>query len=222
MYYTIYITTCLVNNKKYIGKHVTQDINDLYLGSGMLLEKAIKKYGRDKFRKEILYVFDNEDDMNNKEIELVNDNIIESDEYYNIAYGGQGGNIVLNPLHPLYGKICKKISESALRRSEIISSTVKELHNQKRCGMYGKKQSEQQKQLVSKSLKGRKHTEEHNKKHHDSLMKTLTNPNYIHPNKGKSKPKKNCEHCGKIIDNGNYKRYHGEKCKFKKEVYNEQ
>lgn len=205
MYYTIYETTCLLNGKKYIGKHATLDINDQYLGSGLILSNALKKYGRENFKKEILFVFDNEDEMNQKETELINENIIKSDNYYNIAFGGQGGAIVLKPGHPLYEEVCKKISNAALNRSESISSTVKELHSQKRCGMHGKKQSAQQRELVSKALTGRSHSVEHRKNHHISLMNTLNDPTYIHPNKGKPKPKKECEYCNKLIDNGNYK-----------------
>ena len=58
---------------EYIGKRVTEDINDSYLGSGKHLKRAIKKYGIENFIKNILFVFDNEEDMNNKEKELVTD-----------------------------------------------------------------------------------------------------------------------------------------------------
>ena len=49
----IYLTTNLVNGKKYIGQH-NGSIKDDYLGSGVLLVKAIKKYGKENFKKEIL------------------------------------------------------------------------------------------------------------------------------------------------------------------------
>ena len=54
MHYTIYQTTNLVNSKYYLGKHITKNPNDRYLGSGPKLKNAIKKYGRKSFIKNIL------------------------------------------------------------------------------------------------------------------------------------------------------------------------
>ena len=45
----IYKTTCLINNKIYIGQHCT-DAEDGYLGSGDLIKKAILKYGKHNFK----------------------------------------------------------------------------------------------------------------------------------------------------------------------------
>jgi len=213
MYYTIYQTTCLLNNKKYIGKHVTKDLNDSYLGSGLMLINAIKKYGKENFKREILFVYDNEEDMNNKEKELITEEIILSDDYYNMALGGYGGAIILKEGHPLYEEVCKKISDDAISRRDEMSRIVKELHKEKKCGMYGKKQSDKQKQLVSAALSGKSHTKEHRKNHLESLLKKFSDPNYIHPNKGKPKKKISCPHCNKNIDPGNFKRYHGDNCK---------
>lgn len=42
----IYKITNLINNKIYIGYHSTNDIHDNYFGSGVALNKAIKKYGK--------------------------------------------------------------------------------------------------------------------------------------------------------------------------------
>jgi hypothetical protein len=46
MNYLIYKITNIVNDKIYIGKHQTENINDTYFGSGVALERAIKKYGK--------------------------------------------------------------------------------------------------------------------------------------------------------------------------------
>lgn len=89
-HYTIYQTTNLINNKIYIGLHTTDNINDGYLGSGIFLKKAIKKYGYINFKKEILHVFDNKKDMITKEKEIVNEDFILRKDTYNMAKGSYG------------------------------------------------------------------------------------------------------------------------------------
>jgi hypothetical protein len=54
MFYYIYKITNLVNKKIYIGVHQTKNLNDEYFGSGMLLNRAIKKYGKEFFSREII------------------------------------------------------------------------------------------------------------------------------------------------------------------------
>ena len=53
-YKFLYITTHIESGKYYIGKHETNKLNDGYLGSGKLLKRAIKKYGKDAFKQEII------------------------------------------------------------------------------------------------------------------------------------------------------------------------
>lgn len=91
MYYTIYKTINLINGRYYIGKHKTSIIDDGYLGSGVLLKKAIQKYGKENFTKEILYVFQSEKEMNDKEHEMVSESVLTDKDSYNLRIGGVGG-----------------------------------------------------------------------------------------------------------------------------------
>jgi hypothetical protein len=71
----------------YIGKHKTVNLEDDYMGSGKLIKRAIKKYGVENFKKEILYIFKTEDEMNEAEKRLV----VISEDSYNLCPGGYGG-----------------------------------------------------------------------------------------------------------------------------------
>jgi len=87
-YHTVYKTTNLINNKIYIGYHKTKNINDDYLGSGKHLKRAVQKYGKDNFIKEIIEVFDNKKDAEALEAQIVNKEFTEREDTYNIALGG--------------------------------------------------------------------------------------------------------------------------------------
>ena len=89
MYFTVYKITNILNSMIYIGVHSTEDLNDNYMGSGTSIKADIKKYGRSNFIKEILYIFDNKDDMLQKEVEIVTEEFILREDTYNIRLGGQ-------------------------------------------------------------------------------------------------------------------------------------
>ncbi len=90
-YFIIYKTINLINNRIYIGKHVSNIIIDSYIGSGKILLQSIEKYGIENFKRENLFIFDNEEDMNLKEEELVDEEFIKRKDTYNIKLGGVGG-----------------------------------------------------------------------------------------------------------------------------------
>lgn len=91
MYYTIYKITNIVNGKIYIGVHQTYNLDDEYMGSSKLVANAIKKYGKENFKKEILYFVDSEDEMYAKEAEIVTEEFVKKTDNYNIKPGGIGG-----------------------------------------------------------------------------------------------------------------------------------
>ena len=89
----IYLTTNNVNGKKYVGQH-TGYITDDYLGSGKLLKKAVKKYGKENFSRKIICYCKNQEELDKKEAFYINDffNAVKNENFYNIAEGGRGGN----------------------------------------------------------------------------------------------------------------------------------
>jgi len=91
MNYTIYKTINKLNDKFYIGKHQTTNPDDDYLGSGKGIKAAIKKYGRENFTKEVLYIFESESEMNLKEKEILTEEFVFSNSNYNEGVGGEGG-----------------------------------------------------------------------------------------------------------------------------------
>lgn len=92
MGYYIYMTTNLINNKKYIGQH-KGSIKDNYLGSGILLKKAIEKYGEENFKKEILCQCSTREEADKKEKEYISlYNAVNNKDFYNLAEGGSKGD----------------------------------------------------------------------------------------------------------------------------------
>jgi hypothetical protein len=110
MYYIIYKTTNTVNNKVYIGKHKTKDLDDGYLGSGKFLQRAIEKYGVDNFTREIIHLCKTEDDMNTKEREIVTEEFCLRKDTYNLCVGGHGGFSYINR-NNIRGMLGKKQSD---------------------------------------------------------------------------------------------------------------
>lgn len=90
-HFLVYKTTNLVNGKIYIGKHETDNLDDGYLGSGILIQRAIEKYGEENFQREILFECSTREEMNAKEAELVNEEFLKRDDVYNLKQGGEGG-----------------------------------------------------------------------------------------------------------------------------------
>lgn len=93
MYGYIYLTTNNLNGMKYIGLHKTSKngLDESYLGSGLMLTRAIKKYGRENFSCEILEVCDSRESLSNAEIKWIKFyNADTSKQFYNISRGGEG------------------------------------------------------------------------------------------------------------------------------------
>ena len=87
--YTVYRITNNINNRYYIGKHITNDLDDSYYGSGLAIQRAIVKYGQENFTKTTLHICESEEEMNRLEVELI-DLALEDPLTYNLNRGGTG------------------------------------------------------------------------------------------------------------------------------------
>lgn len=86
----VYLTTNLINGKKYIGKDSLDKKS--YLGSGKILKQAIKKYGKENFKKEVLCKCNSLIELEQIEKYLIAYYNADKDgKYYNITKGGSGG-----------------------------------------------------------------------------------------------------------------------------------
>ena len=161
MYHYIYKITNLLNGKIYIGQHSTDNLDDYYMGSGVMLHKAFKKHGIDNFKKEILRFVNTKEDLDDLERWLVYPEFVKSGDNYNVALGGNG---VSGENNPMYGKhhseeTRKKLSESNKGRHPSEETKRKISESQK-----GKHHSEETLKKMSESHKGKHLSEETRKK----------------------------------------------------------
>lgn len=148
MYYIIYKTTNLINDKIYVGYHSTDNLDDSYLGSGKILKQSIEKNGVDNFKREILYVFPSKQEALQKEKELVTEDFVQREDTYNMKVGGEGGwdHTYNDP-------------EISKRRKEGVALAFAEGRST------GWKLSKEQRSEIGRSaFKGKKHTKETLKK----------------------------------------------------------
>lgn len=96
MFYTVYKITNNITKSIYIGKHQSENLEDGYFGSGKILRRSINKHGKENFTKEILFIFNSEQEMNEKEKELVTEEFCKRKDTYNLCEGGRGGFSYLN------------------------------------------------------------------------------------------------------------------------------
>jgi len=153
----VYMTINLINNKKYIGADSKN--NPDYLGSGKILKKAIKKYGKENFQKIILEECNSNENLFKKEIKWIELlNATKNKDFYNILSGGQG---CLNPQeNPMFHTNLLNIwkdkhgEEEADRRMNILKNKRSEFSSGKNNSMYGKRNSGRCKYIGKFDLNG--------------------------------------------------------------------
>jgi len=161
----IYKTTNLINGKFYVGKD-ERNKND-YLGSGLNLHRAIKKYGKENFIKEVLEYCSTKEELIEKEKYWIKETKAQ-ELGYNIADGGWGGNTYDEETRQ---RISKQFRGRKVK-PETIEKIKKTREKKKKQNPDAYKISERQKEILSKTHKGKVHTEEW-KRNHSEKMKEL-------------------------------------------------
>ena len=175
MYGYIYITTNLIDGRRYIGqKKSNKFLHEKYLGSGKILKQAIEIYGKENFKVELLCECESKEELDEMEIYYIKFYHAQtSRKYYNICKGGEagpGGPRFKGHHHTDETKQKMRDNRKGEKNSNYgnrwtQSEELKALHSKLSSGegngMFGKKHSDEAKKLIgeknSKALKGRIH-----------------------------------------------------------------
>lgn len=202
MIHYVYMTTNLINGKRYIGSRTNENPEkDSYLGSGVALGLAIEKYGRQNFEKKILGYFPTRQvAFDNEEPNIILFDTL-SPNGYNIS---PTGGLHCSGRHAEYSK--DKISKSLTGRKVPAESRLKMSES-------GKKKvfSLEHRLNIAKAGIGRKipMTEEHRRRLSESH---IGKSSLI----GKKYDIIECPHCGKTGGVPAMKQWHFDNCKFRK------
>lgn len=132
--YTVYKTINIVNGKIYYGFHSVDEAKilridrghgscfaDGYLGSGKLLKRALKRYGKRSFYQEIIGIFDLKEEAELLESQLANKDFVQRDDNYNIALGGNV-RIFVGVNNPFYGKHHTEETKQRIKEARALSN----------------------------------------------------------------------------------------------------
>ena len=183
----IYKTTNLINGKFYIGQDSKNNPN--YFGSGLLLNRAIEKYGIENFKKETLEVCKNKKHLNERERYWIEET--EAKEIgYNIADGGHGGNTYTEETKQRVSKLLtnRYVSEETIQKRKATRAKNPEKY----------KLTEKRKKLIGDQHRGKTLSEEH-KQAISNYMKNSANysEEFLAMQKGENKKGENSPSWGK-------------------------
>jgi group I intron endonuclease len=139
--YNIYLITNLENKKQYVGITKFSITERFYQHSkrGFLLTEAIKKYGEDKFFIELIEEVDSAGRAYELEQYYIKEYNTKVPYGYNLTDGGDG----------IFGwEVTEEYRQECSER-------VKQLHKEKKVGMYGKNHSDETKRKMSVASKGK-------------------------------------------------------------------
>ena len=153
MYGYIYKTTNLINGKLYIGKKKGK-FTSTYKGSGKYLKSAIHKYGIDNFSVEVIEYCESLEIQNEREQFWIAYYRSLGIDMYNIAKGGDGGDLITSLSEDDYENFKNRMSE--LNKLGVI-------------GNKGRHLSDLHKQKIGNGNRGKVRSDEWKKKHGDAI-----------------------------------------------------
>jgi group I intron endonuclease len=171
----IYKITNKINGKIYVGKSTTN--NENYFGSGISINRALVKYGKENFIREIIENCLSEIELNEREIFWIEE-LKSTDKMvgYNITKGGDGGNTRLmydsNQLLDYRNKLSDGVKNSEKYQKSIISKTgvkrpnhsltMKDMYlkGKLKVGKFTNEISNETKLKISEKNKGKKRTDD--------------------------------------------------------------
>ncbi len=145
----VYITTDVSSGRQYIGDHYGTP-EDNYLGSGTYLIRAIKKYGRKNFKREILETFDSKKEAYDAQERYI--------EKFN-TLSPHGFNVCLCGGTDMGGSHANETKEKIRRNSPkywLGKNMSEESKEKNRLNHLGKKHTEISKKRISEKRKGQK------------------------------------------------------------------
>lgn len=147
----VYLVTNLTNDKKYVGKTICELENRKQghyrlskSGQGFLFHKALRKYGFEKFKWEILFQSVNEDILFKVELMMILELNTKVPSGYNLTDGGDG----------IVGATRTKVWRDSIRSSLLGKSHTKERIEKIKVIRASFMQTEQYRRRVSEGRKG--------------------------------------------------------------------
>lgn len=139
--YKIYLITNTENTKKYVGmtKFSLEERFSQHIKRGFILTEAIQKYGHQNFSIDLIEEVESAERAYELEQYYIKEYNTKVPNGYNLTDGGDG----------IFGW---EVTEEYRQKC---SERVKQLHKEKKVGMYGKKHSDETKQNMSKASKGK-------------------------------------------------------------------
>lgn len=163
----IYLTTNIINNKKYIGRRKSDVfLENKYLGSGIHLKKAIQKYGSQNFKVELLEEINGSyEDLINRETYYIKlYDAVNDDMFYNHSYGGKEEGFVKGNQNIACSERARKLNSESHKKphseeqKKAMSDYWKSHKHPK--GFEGHHHSEEARNKISKHSKNQKHSSE--------------------------------------------------------------